>query len=129
MREILPTALFQQRMTFDGRAQTGFLRGAIVCYILFIIFYVVMVGTHLGHQLDDDAFLGRGALNRHVIRLDTALLTWISDAKIIVAAGALANLTGSSSVTARFLPGTPSSVLLLPLSARRSPIGAQTARR
>jgi membrane-associated phospholipid phosphatase len=89
MREILPTALFQQLMTFDGRAQTRFLRGTIVCYILFIIFYVVLVGTNWGHQFDDDAFLGRGALNRHVVTLDAALLMWISDATIITAAGVL----------------------------------------
>ena len=89
MREILPTALFQQSMTFDGRAQTRFLWGTIVCYILFVIFYAVFVGTHWGHQLDDDAFLGRGALNRHVVTLDAALLKWISNATIMTAAGIL----------------------------------------
>jgi membrane-associated phospholipid phosphatase len=89
MREILPTALFQQPMTFDGRTQTRFLLGAIVCYILFVIFYAVLVGTNLGHQVDDDAFLGRGALNRHVVTLDAALLKWISNATIMTAAGIL----------------------------------------
>ena len=76
-------------MTFDVRAQTRFLPGTIVCYILFVIFYVVLVGTHWGHQLDDDAFLGRGALNRHVVTLDAALLMRISNATILTAAGVL----------------------------------------
>jgi membrane-associated phospholipid phosphatase len=89
MRQILPTALFQQSMTFDGRTQTRFLPGTIVCYILFIIFYVALVGTNLGHQLDDDAFLGRGALNRHVVTLDAGLLMWVSKATILFAAGIL----------------------------------------
>ena len=89
MREILPTVFFQQSMPSDGRAQTRFLPGAIVCYVLFVIFYVVLVGTHWGHQIDDDAFLGRGALNRHVVTLDAALLKWISNATIVTAAGIL----------------------------------------
>lgn len=89
MREILPTALFQQSMTFEGRVQTRFLPGTIVCYILFVIFYVLLVGTNWGHQLDDDAFLGRGALNRHVVTLDAALLMRISNATIMTATGVL----------------------------------------
>jgi len=76
-------------MTSDGRAQTRFVPGTIVCYVLLIIFYVVMVGTDWGHQLDDDAFLGRGILNRHVATLDLALLMSISNATIMIASGAL----------------------------------------
>ena len=76
-------------MTSDGRAQTRFVPGTIVCYVLFIIFYVVLVGTDWGHQLDDDAFLGRAALNRHVATLDVSLLMPISNATITIAAGAL----------------------------------------
>lgn len=76
-------------MTSDGRPQTRFLPGTIVCYVLFVIFYVVLVGTDWGHQLDYDAFLGRGALNRHVVTLNAALLLWISNATIMTGAGVL----------------------------------------
>ncbi|MBV8099598.1 MAG: hypothetical protein JOZ31_10610 [Verrucomicrobia bacterium] len=89
MRQILQKASFQDSMTSDGRAQTRFVPGTIVCYVLLIIFYVVMVGTDWGHQLDDDAFLGRGILNRHVATLDLALLMSISNATIMIASGAL----------------------------------------
>ena len=76
-------------MTSDSRAQTRFVPGTVVCYVLFIVFYVALVGTDWGHQLDDDAFLGRGALNRHVAILDVALLKPISIATIIIASSAL----------------------------------------
>ena len=73
-------------MTSDVRVRTLFLAGTIVCYLLLISFYVVLVGTDWGHQLDDDAFLGRGAVSRQVIRLDAALLIRISSGTIMTAA-------------------------------------------
>jgi hypothetical protein len=76
-------------MTSDGRVQTRFVTGTIVCYVLLIIFYVALVGTDWGHQLDDHAFLSRGALNRRVVTLDVALLMPINDATILIAAGVL----------------------------------------
>ena len=63
-----------------------FLAGTIVCCLLLITFYVVLVGTDWGHQLDDDAFLGRGVVSRQVIKLDAALLMRISSGTIMTAA-------------------------------------------
>jgi membrane-associated phospholipid phosphatase len=89
MRQILPRALFQQPMTSDGRVQTRFLPGTIVCYLLLINFYVVLVGTDWGHQFDDDAYLGRGAMGRQVITLGAVLLMRISEGTIMTAAAVL----------------------------------------
>jgi hypothetical protein len=89
VRQILQKASFQDSMTSDGRVRTRFVPGASVCYVFLIIFYVALVGTDWGHRLDDQAFLSRGALNRHVATLDVALLTPISDATILIAAGVL----------------------------------------
>ena len=85
MRQILPRTLFQRAMTTDDRVQTRFLPGAIVCYLLLIIFYVVLVSTDWGHQLDDDVYLGRGAVSRQVVSLDAFLLMRISNATIMTA--------------------------------------------
>jgi len=76
-------------MTSDGRVRTRFVMGTIVCYVLLVTFYVVLVGTNWGHEFDDDAFLGRGALNRHVLPLDLALLMPISSATIMIASSVL----------------------------------------
>jgi membrane-associated phospholipid phosphatase len=89
MRQILPRALFQQAMTSDDRIQTRFLPGTIVCYLLLIVFYVVLASTDWGHQLDDEAYLGRGAVGRLVITVDVVLLTRISNATIMTAAAFL----------------------------------------
>lgn len=89
MRQILPRAFFQQPMTSDGRVQTRFLPGTIVCYVLLVVFYVVLVNTDWGHQLDDGAYLGRGSVSSKVIALDTVLLKQISDSTIMAAAAGL----------------------------------------
>jgi membrane-associated phospholipid phosphatase len=89
MRQILPRALFQPPMTSDARVQTRFLPGTIVCYVLLVVFYVVLVKTDWGHQLDDGAYLGRGSVSQQVIALDTVLLRLISDATIMAAAAGL----------------------------------------
>jgi membrane-associated phospholipid phosphatase len=89
VRQILQKPSFQDSMTSDGRVQTRFVPGTIVCCVLLVTLYVVLVGTEWGHQLDDDAFLARGALNGHVVRLDLALLRLISNATIIIASGVL----------------------------------------
>jgi membrane-associated phospholipid phosphatase len=89
MRQILPTARFQRSMAFDGRGETRFLPGTIVCCVLLISFYVILVGTDWGHQLDDEAYLGRSALNPQVVKLDAALLSRISNATIMTAGGVL----------------------------------------
>jgi membrane-associated phospholipid phosphatase len=89
MRQIVERALFQRPMTSDGRVQTRFLLGTTVCYVLLAIFYVVVVSTGWGHQLDDDAYLGRGAVGPQVIALDNVLLMQISNATILTAAAVL----------------------------------------
>jgi membrane-associated phospholipid phosphatase len=89
MGQILPRALFQRAMTSDDRVQTRFLPGAIVCYLLLVIFYVALASTDWGHQLDDEAYLGRGAVSRQVVALDTVLLMWISNVTIMAAAAGL----------------------------------------
>jgi membrane-associated phospholipid phosphatase len=76
-------------MTSDSKVQTRFLPGAVVCYVLFMCFYVALVGTDWGHQLDDGAYLGRGAVSRQVVTLDAALLMRISSATIIIGAAVL----------------------------------------
>lgn len=76
-------------MTSDGRLATRFLPGAIVCYVLLIVGYVILVSTDWGHQLDDDAYLGRGAMSRQVVMLDAALLMRISNTTIVTAAAVL----------------------------------------
>ena len=73
----------------DSKVQTRFLPGAVVCYVLFMSFYVALVGTDWGHQLDDGAYLGRGAVSRQVVTLDAALLMRISSATIIIGAAVL----------------------------------------
>jgi hypothetical protein len=73
-------------MSFAGTVQTRFLLGIIVCYLLLIVFYAAMVGTDWGHQLDDDAFFGRGAASRPIAVLDAALLERINNATVMSAA-------------------------------------------
>ena len=76
-------------MASDGKTQTRFLPGVIVCYVLLIVCYVILVSTDWGHQLDDDAYLGRGAVSGQVVTLDAALLVRISNATIMTAAAVL----------------------------------------
>jgi hypothetical protein len=56
----------------DWIIQSRLLLGALVCAVLLIAGYLALVSTSWGHQLDDDAYFGRNALNRKVIRLDGA---------------------------------------------------------
>ncbi|HEX6567333.1 MAG TPA: phosphatase PAP2 family protein [Chthoniobacterales bacterium] len=63
--------------------------GTIVCYVLLVVFYVVLVNTDWGHQLDDGAYLGRGSVSQQVITLDTFLLRQISDGTIMAASAGL----------------------------------------
>jgi hypothetical protein len=70
----------------DPTIQKRFLLGALVCALLLIAGYFSLVGTSWGHQLDDDAFLGREALSRKVIRLDARVLDHVTKATLSVAA-------------------------------------------
>jgi membrane-associated phospholipid phosphatase len=76
-------------MTSDSKVQTRFLSGAVVCFVVFIIFYVALVGTDWGHQLDDGAYIGRDGLSQQLTVLDSVLLMTVSRETIIAAAGVL----------------------------------------
>jgi membrane-associated phospholipid phosphatase len=66
--------------------QRQLLLGALLSAILLIVGYLVFVSTPWGHQLDDDAYLGRTALSRKVIVLDSKLLHHVSKAVLLLAA-------------------------------------------
>jgi hypothetical protein len=70
--------------------QSRFVLAAIVCALLLIANYFAMVGTPWGHQFDDDAFLGRKALVRKVITLDSDLLKLVRKRTLFL--GAMATL-------------------------------------
>jgi hypothetical protein len=69
--------------------QKRLLLGTMICIVLLIVGYFFFVNTSEGHRLDDDAFLGRAALKRRVIILDSNILELVSKAAILLAAGAL----------------------------------------
>src|ERR1700722_14657366 len=60
--------------------------GAMLSAILLIAGYVAAVGTAWGHQLDDDAFFGRKALSRKVVKLNSVMLDHVTKATLLVAA-------------------------------------------
>jgi PAP2 superfamily len=66
--------------------QSRLLLGALVCALLLIAGYFGLVGTSWGHRLDNDAFLGRQALSRKVVRLDTHILDLVTKALLLLAA-------------------------------------------
>ena len=70
----------------DRTVHRGLLLGALVCAVLLIVGYFVLVGTSWGHQLDDDAYFGRKALSRKVIKLDADMLDLVSKAALVLAA-------------------------------------------
>jgi membrane-associated phospholipid phosphatase len=80
-------ASFRQSMISDSK--TRFLAGAVVCFVLFVICYVALVGTDWGHQIDDGAFIGRNGFSRPLIALDGVMLMEVSRETIIAAAGVL----------------------------------------
>jgi len=80
-------ASFRQSMISDSK--TRFLPGAAVCFVLFVICYVALVGTDWGHQLDDGALMARKGFSRSLIVLDAIMLTKVSRETIIGAAGVL----------------------------------------
>jgi membrane-associated phospholipid phosphatase len=79
-------APFRQSTISDSK--TRFLPGAAVCFVLFIICYVVFVGTAWGHRLDDAA-LAHDGFSRRLMALDDSLLKQVSLETIIGAAGFL----------------------------------------
>src|ERR1700730_6798880 len=65
--------------------QRRLLMGALVCAFLLVGGYLLYVSTPWGHQLDDDAYLGRKAVSRKAIILDAKLLDHVSKAGLLVA--------------------------------------------
>src|SRR5271165_3275997 len=65
--------------------QRRLLLAALVCALLLTAGYLVFVSNSWGHQLDDDAYFGREALSRKIIRLDAAILDRVSDAGVLLA--------------------------------------------
>jgi hypothetical protein len=70
----------------DWTIQSRLVLGALVCVVLLIAAYFVLVRTSWGHQFDDDAFFGRQALNRKVIRLDSGMLDLVTKAVLLLSA-------------------------------------------
>jgi hypothetical protein len=68
------------------RTIQSLLLGALVCAVLLIVFYLFLVGTSLGHQIDDDAYFGREALTRKLIRLDSVMLDLVTKGTLLFAA-------------------------------------------
>jgi membrane-associated phospholipid phosphatase len=66
--------------------QRRILLGTLLFAILLILGYLVFVYPPLGHQFDDDAYLGRGALSQKVVRLDSQILDLVSKASLVLAA-------------------------------------------
>jgi len=65
--------------------QRRLLLGALVCAVLLIVGYFFYVSTPWGHQLDDNAFLGRKALSRKAISFDSRLLDLVGKATLLLA--------------------------------------------
>ena len=66
--------------------QRELLLGALFCALLLVIGYFVLVSTPWGHQIDDDAFLGRAAMSRKVIKFDSDVLYHVSKKALLLAA-------------------------------------------
>jgi len=70
----------------DSTVSRRLLLGALGCAVLLVLGYFVLVSTSWGHQLEDDAYFGRTALSRKVIKLDSDMLDLVSKAALLLAA-------------------------------------------
>ncbi|MBV8377592.1 MAG: phosphatase PAP2 family protein [Verrucomicrobia bacterium] len=66
--------------------EKALLLGAFFCALLLAMGFLVLVSTSWGHQIDNDAFLGRGAVNHRVVKFDSDVLDHVSDAALLVSA-------------------------------------------
>ena len=73
----------------DLTLQRRLLLGALACAVLLIVGYFIFVSPPWGHQFDDDAYFGRGALSRKVVQLDSGILDLVSKATLMLAATVL----------------------------------------
>jgi hypothetical protein len=69
------TRIFQNRL----------LVGALVSALLLAAGYFFLVGTSVGHKFDDDAFFGREALNRRILRLNSDMLDRVNKGALLMA--------------------------------------------
>ena len=70
----------------DRTLQRRLLLGALVCAVTLIAGYFIFVSPPWGHQFDDDAYFGRRALSRKVVKLDFDLLNLVSKTTLLLAA-------------------------------------------
>ena len=70
----------------DRTLQRRLLLGALVCAVTLIAGYFIFVSPPWGHQFDDDAYFGRRALSRKVVKLDFDLLNLVSKTTLVLAA-------------------------------------------
>ena len=63
----------------DWTIERRLLLGALICAVLLIGCYFVFVSLPWGHQFDDDAYFGRKALSRNVVKLDSDILGLVSN--------------------------------------------------
>jgi membrane-associated phospholipid phosphatase len=66
--------------------QKALLLGALLCAFLLATGFLVMVSTSWGHQIDDDAFLGRAAVNHRIVKFDSDVLDHVTEAALLTAA-------------------------------------------
>ena len=70
----------------DWTIERRLLLGALGCAVLLIGSYFVFVSLPWGHQFDDDAYFGRKALSRTVVKLDSEVLALVSKSTLLIAA-------------------------------------------
>ena len=70
----------------DWTLQRHLLLGALVCAVTLIAGYFIFVSPPWGHQFDDDAYFGRRALSRKVVKLDSDILNLVSKTTLLLAA-------------------------------------------
>src|SRR4029077_13779545 len=70
----------------DWTIERRILLGALICAVLLIGGYFVFVSLPWGHQFDDDAYFGRKALSRNVVKLDSDIIGLVSTRALLIAA-------------------------------------------
>ena len=73
----------------DWTIERRLLLGALICAVVLIGGYFVFVSLPWGHQFDDDAYFGRKALSRNVVKLDSDILGLVSTRALLIAATVL----------------------------------------
>jgi hypothetical protein len=71
----------------DWTIERRLLLGALICAVLLIGGYFVFVSLPWGHQFDDDAYFGRKALSRNVVKLDSDIIGLVSTRALLIGNG------------------------------------------